>query len=430
MNDNITSFLQKHGLSLEGLDLDALLAGFDAEMTTGLAGQTSSLAMIPAYISIDRPVPVGRPVIVLDAGGTNLRVGVVSFDANGTPSIAHFEKYAMPGTDSLVTSDEFFNTLARYVAPVLDQADDIGFCFSYAAEITPDCDGRLLHWSKQIKAPEVEGKMVGAELAKRLRPLGFKGRIIVLNDTVATLLAGVSASVSRRYDGYVGFILGTGTNIATVIPNREITKAKDLPGDATIVNVESGSFGGAPRTDIDLRLDSSTLDPGTYKFEKMISGGYLGPLGLAALKTAAEEGLFSSATASAVLGWKDLPNKELDVFCENPFAKVEPFASLDLTDDDRRAIQAVAGAIYKRAAVYTAVNLAAAILRSGGGHDPLAPVCVNIDGSTYYRTVSVEFRSRVEARLRDILEPRGIHYRLMKLDDSPAIGAAVAGLTR
>lgn len=430
MNMKCTEFFKKHSFGAAFIDARKLLSEFASEMAAGLAGEPSSLAMIPSYITIGHPIPVGRPVIVLDAGGTNLRVCVVTFDAHGRPSVSHFSKYAMPGTDVSVTADEFFDTLARYVEPVLPYAEDIGFCFSYAADITPDCDGRLIRWSKQIKAKEVEGMMVGAELAKRLCPKGFKGKITVLNDTVATLLAGVSASVTRRYDGYVGFILGTGTNTATIVANREITKCPSLGDGAMIINTESGSFAKAERTEIDLRLDESTMDPGTYMFEKMISGGYLGALGLAALQMAAEDGFFSEDAAAAIQAMKTLDNKDLDDFCDNPFLASGPFATLPLTDDDRRTIQSIGGATYVRAAHLSAVNLAAAIIRSGGGHDPLAPVCVNIDGSTYYRTLSVEFRSRIEACLRALLAPEAIHYRLVAIPDSPVIGAAVAGLTR
>jgi hypothetical protein len=55
---------------------------------------------------------------------------------------------------------------------------------------------------------------------------------------------------------------------------------------------------------------------------------------------------------------------------------------------------------------------------------------VNVDGSTYYKTRCVEFRSRIEGALRALLEPREVFYRLIGLDDSPIIGTAVAGLTR
>ena len=431
MNTRIENFLRANGLDERTLDSGRLLAGFAAEMAAGLAGAPSSLPMIPAYLSADRPVPADRPVIVLDAGGTNLRVGVVQFDAAGTPHISQFSRHKMPGASAPISADAFFNTLADLLMPVIGAAEAIGFCFSYRAEITPDGDGRLLRWSKQIQAPEVEGLLVGAEVAQRLEARGHRRRITVLNDTVAALLAGRSAGMARRYSTYAGYILGTGTNTAYVVPHGVIGKLKGLdPRGQMIVNIESGGFGLAPRSRFDEQFDATTRDPGAYAFEKMISGGYLGGLGLTVLKAAAREGLLSAAAGAALLVWRSLENKDLDDFCDNPFLPTGPFAVLPLTEEDRRTIQALGGALYRRAAWLAAVNLAAVILAGGGGRDPLYPVCVNVDGSTFYRTRSIAFRSRVEAHLRAILEPRGIAYELVGVDDAPVIGAAVAGLTR
>ena len=156
MKNAIRSFIDRHGLAAAAIDAEKLLADFTSEMSAGLAGAASSLAMIPSYISLGRPVPVGKPVIVLDAGGTNLRICVVAFDAAGKPEISHFTKVSMPGIAAPVTADEFFGILAGHIKPLIPLADDIGFCFSYAAEISPDCDGRLIRWSKEVKAPEAE----------------------------------------------------------------------------------------------------------------------------------------------------------------------------------------------------------------------------------------------------------------------------------
>lgn len=426
----VKSFLKKHGFDLSSIDLEALLASFAAEMDAGLAGGKSSLAMIPSFLTTEGKIPVGRSVAVIDAGGTNLRVCTVSFDADGRPEISNFSKYAMPGVDKEVSADEFFSLLAEYAAPVLKYADDIGFCFSYACEITPDCDGKLLHWSKQIKAPEVVGRLVGSELRAKLEPMGFKGKITVLNDTVATLLAGVSAGIARPYSAYVGVILGTGTNTATVVSNDSITKCPDLPQGSMIINMETGDFDPVPMTEFDERLHSRTLDPGKFRFEKQISGGYLGDLGLAFLQMAAEDGLFSEGAAKGILALEALENKDLDNFCDDPSVTGNALSELDLTDDDRRTIQEIGEAVYTRAAILSAVNVAAGVIRSGGGKDSLAPVCVNIDGSTYYRTRTAEFKSRTEEVVRSLLEPRGITYRAVNIPDSPVIGAAVAGLTR
>ena len=53
---------------------------------------------------------------------------------------------------------------------------------------------------------------------------------------------------------------------------------------------------------------------------------------------------------------------------------------------------------------------------------------MTIDGSTYWKTRSAMFRSRVEEGLRSILEPRGVFFETICVDDAPLLGSAVAGL--
>jgi hexokinase len=86
---------------------------------------------------------------------------------------------------------------------------------------------------------------------------------VLLNDTVATLLAGRAETSGRRFDSYIGFILGTGTNTAYVEQNANIKKATDLdPDKSQIVNVESGGFGKAPRGKVDPAFDAASVSPG------------------------------------------------------------------------------------------------------------------------------------------------------------------------
>ncbi len=260
--------------------------------------------------------------------------------------------------------------------------------------------------------------------------MGFNGKIAILNDTVATLLASLSAGLAHRYSSYIGVILGTGTNTASIVDNSDIKKVPGLPeGGSMIINMETGFFDGVTMTDFDNRLHAATMDPGFYKFEKQISGGYLGALGLVALKAAAEDGLFSDGAGRAILEMPSLENKDFDNFCDDPSVKDNALSALPLTDDDCRKIQKIGEAIYSRAAILSAVNIAAGIIRSGGGKDSLAPVCANVDGSTYYLTRTAQFKSLTEACLRELLAKRGISYRIVCIPDSPVIGAAVAGLT-
>jgi len=422
-------FLVRNGLDVDAIDREGLLAVFAEEMDAGLAGRPSSLRMIPSFIPIDRPVKTGVPVVVLDAGGTNLRAAVVTIDASGGVDIGSFVKRPMPGTQGELSAEAFFEAFADFLMPVVGASETIGFCFSYAAEAQPDGDARLLAWSKQVQAPAVEGQLVGSGLRRHLAMRGFERRVVILNDTVATLLAGKSAGVAKSYSAYVGFILGTGTNTAYVEQNARITKRTDLAAGASMpINIESGGFRRIAQSVFDRRMDAQTSDCGFYTIEKMISGGYLGSLGFEVLKAAADEGLLSAAAAAAVRAWEGLSNKHLDDFCGGAPGADNPFADAAFLADDREAVKRLCTPVYERAAVLTAINLASAIIKTGEGRDASRPVCVNVDGSTYYRTLTADFQNRVKRELAALLGPRGIAYELVKVDDSPVIGAAVAGL--
>ena len=134
-----------------------------------------------------------------------------------------------------------FAEIAGHVEPYLDEADAISFCFSYPTEIQPDKDGRLIAFTKEIKAPEVEGELIGKSLLAALPEKYQRKEILILNDTVATLLAGQAQTVGQSYSSYVGFILGTGTNTAYIEKTDQITtlSGESSHGETMIINMES-----------------------------------------------------------------------------------------------------------------------------------------------------------------------------------------------
>ncbi len=422
-------FLKRNGIDVGGIDRKALLQRFIKEMDEGLAGRPSSLYMIPSYITLERPVKTDTPVVVLDAGGTNLRSAVVTIDSTGKAQITSFNKGRMPGTQGRVGAKEFFTHFADMLMPVIDASEMIGFCFSYAAEVTPQRDARLIKWSKQIDAPEIEGALVGAGLLERLAMRGYKRDIVILNDTVATLLAGRCAGVARDYSAYVGFILGTGTNTAYVERNARIGKRPELDqAGSMVINVESGAFQRVEQSHFDRLMDATTKDCGRYTFEKMISGAYLGAVGSVVLTQAAREGLLSASAGQRLAELGGVSTKHLDDFCGGNPTVDNPFLESCFSAADRKATLHLCVPIFERAAVLTAVNLASAIIKTGAGEEAQRPVCVNVDGSTYYRTLTADFQQRVQSELAMLLAPRALSYELVQVDDSPIIGAAVAGL--
>ncbi|NLA97368.1 MAG: hexokinase [Spirochaetales bacterium] len=429
---NTTAFLSKWGIEAASIDMKSLLATFLSEMEKGLENESgSSLKMIPTYTEVVSGLAKGEPVIVLDAGGTNFRTCLVTFDEQGLAHIEDFRKVSMPGVKEEVTAQQFFSTFADEVERLIDKSDKIGFCFSYAAAITEDHDGIPLVFSKEIKAPEVIGKKVGASLLSELARRGYdvsKKKVAVLNDTVATLLAGQGAPSDTDYSGYIGFILGTGTNTAYVERNSNISKLGLFDGKSQIINIESGNFDFCPGR-LDREYFDSTKHPEQYHLEKMISGAYLGPLSTLVIQKAIAEGVLSSTFAKRFAQLGTVNTTVMSNYLEMPFnSNYALVACCEGNEDDAIALWMIIDAVIARAAKLTAANLAATVIKSGAGTDPRKPVCINADGTTFYKTEYLKKYTEYYLHTYLQLEHKR-YYRFVRIDDSPTIGAAIAGLS-
>lgn len=422
----ISQFLKKYNIRSEDTSLENLVAAFISEMEKGLDGSGSSLRMIPTYIEADNRFRTRVPVTAIDAGGTNFRAANVMFTEDGRLDMTEPVKEKMPGLDGEVSKEEFFNTIAGYVKELADETDSIGFCFSYPTEIMPNKDGKLLEFSKEVQAPGVIGEMIGENL---LNALGMREKeIVLLNDTVATLLAGKSASFEQEYDSYIGFILGTGTNTCYIENNESIKKNEGLePGRSQIINIESGAFSEAPRSEIDLKFDDSTANPGQYTFEKMFSGGYFGGLAHTALKTAADEGVLSAESAEQLDAAAEMTTEDVNRFLDQSSSGRGPLMEYLASEVDRAAAHQIIQALVDRAAVLVAANLAAVILKTGKGKHPDKPVLITVEGTAYYKLHGL--KSQIEAALKNFMAGKNQrYYEFTYVDHSSLVGAALAAL--
>lgn len=420
--------LKDNGFVLaEEINRQAMLASLISEMEKGLKGEKSSLMMIPTYVGVNGKIPEGAKAIVLDAGGTNFRGGIVTIP----PAVEDKCNQPMPGTKGEVDVETFYNAFASEVKRLEGKAtvEKVGWCFSYPAEATSDLDAKLVRWTKNIEAPGIVGQYVGKELLVRT---GGKS-IAVVNDTVATLLAAKATEGDKTYSSYIGFILGTGTNTAYVEKNKNIAKLPDAdPEGSMIINAESGSFDKAPDSTFDKAVDAKSGNPGFGLFEKKIAGAYLGALGLEIYKAAAKEGLFSQKAALAILGLGSLETMDLDNFCAS-FKKPGRENVLDTIfaeSADADVARRLGIPVFERAVVLTAIQLAAFVIKSGEGVDASAPVAINADGSTYYKTRAVPFADDVRRELDEMLvKDRNIHYTITpQVDDAPMVGAGIAAM--
>jgi len=432
----VKEFFRYYGMDPDSIDMDECTTHFIEEMEESLAGRKSSLPMLPSYMGVEKPLPENKRVVVLDAGGTHFRVATVRFSEGLVPVIERYKSFRMPGSEGEIGKKCFFDTIAGYVGPVAEEGDTIGFCFSYPTQTLPDKDGVLLYTSKELLAPEVIGEAIGGNLLGALSRAGFGKveRIVLLNDTVATLLAGRAvgaASKRRSYSGYIGFILGTGSNCSYVENNRNILKVEGLDSRGSqVINAESGAFGRAPRGELDKRFDAGTKDPGLQVFEKMISGRYLGGLASEVVRTAAEEGLFSSETKRRLLALETLDTEQINEYMRCPTGAGE-FLSGALTEaleTDRITLYHLMDSLIERAAKFTAIHISAFVLKGKGGTNPCLPVCITAEGSVFYGLADI--RERVLSYLGGYLKKKKKRYcEVIGIENAALIGAAVAGLT-
>ncbi|MDR1859031.1 MAG: hexokinase [Treponema sp.] len=439
----LSDFARYYGFHYDSLDPMSLVREILIDMERGLEGLGSSLPMIPSYITPMSEALPGKTVLALDAGGTNLRASLVRFDGQGRASAERTEKHPMPGTRGRVSAGQFFDEIAGAVLPVLSGetgVGGIGFTFSYPMEMQPNADGILTAFSKEVDAPDVVGKAIGAGLREALAGKGcaYDGPIVLLNDTVATLLSGLAAipadggsAESKNAYGFaggpvIGFIQGTGFN--TAYPETSIPKigfeSKDAP---QIVACETGTFNLRYRGPLDREYDSGTKNPGAYTLEKTTAGAYLGPLTLHILKQAVIDKVIRFRKSADLLAMPRLGTSVLNEFMLSPLAAEGPLGSLFGLDegDALAAVQYLASIVTERGALFAAAVLAATVERMQAGCEPYSPVRIAVDGTTYMMYKGM--RRALEAWLHMMLikeKPRP--YVISPVEQASLFGAAVA----
>lgn len=301
--------MEKNIFELNTMQLKEIAQCLQKKVETGLSQENAEVQCIPTFIHPKTDGIKGK-ALVLDLGGTNYRVATVDFD-NEKPTI-HPENgwkkdlsvMKTPG----FTEKDLFNEQADPIGEIrLDKEMPIGYCFSYPAESLPDGDAKLIRWTKGVDIKEMLNKPVGKPLMDFLNEKnGNKFTDIkVINDTVASLFAGLTDSDS---DAYIGLIVGTGTNMATFIHADKITKldpAADQHG-LIPVNLESGNFFPPHLTPIDDTVDALSGSKGTQRFEKAVSGMYLGEILKATFPLEEFEQDFDARKLAMIMNYPDI----------------------------------------------------------------------------------------------------------------------------
>jgi hexokinase len=400
----MTDDLRELGLTLTPEALDEVRAALRDRMREGLAVEGGEIAMLPAFVA-PPDLGVRGAALALDAGGTNLRAARVRLAADGgEPAVEPVQVRPLPGAKDRApaTAREFFAAHVEVLEALGGAGGEaLGYCFSYPITSSPDGDAVLNRWTKEVRVSDVEGARVGSLLTRHAAAADLSlGPVVVLNDTIATLMGGALApGIDPRRA--VGLIVGTGTNLGAFLPVASIPKlARDLrwPASHMAVNFESGAARPPHLSPVDEALDKRSLDPGRQRFEKAVSGAYLGPL---------------FAEACRQLGLEAPPRAD----------QASEVARLAERDHEG-AHGALARALILRAADLVAAALAATHDLIGGDGD--LGVCA--EGTMF--TKAPGFAARVDDTLAAMLAGDGARGRFRTADNTNLIGSAMAALGR
>ncbi|XP_022669594.1 hexokinase-2-like isoform X3 [Varroa jacobsoni] len=423
-------------LELSNDTLEKVMTCLLKELNNGLNKETHAKADVKQYITYVRDVPDGSEsgrFLALDLGGTNFRVLLIEID--GDKFKMDNAIYAVPQEIMLGTGTQLFDHIAECLATfsmergIYGQRLPLGFTFSFPCRQEGLTRARLVTWTKGFKCSGVEGE----DVVKLLREaIARRGDVqidvmAVVNDTTGTLMS----CAHRNKECRLGVIVGTGANACYMerIENCQLWDGDDKEPRQVIINTEWGAFGDNGvidfiRTQYDIEVDEHSLNPSHQKFEKMISGMYMGELARRVVVRLANEHLIFNGRLSQKMktpyAFKTKYISEIESDQKGCFDETRKvLAKLDQigSDDDCQCLKLVVSRVSSRAAHLVSAAIATVLNKMKRPH-----TTVGVDGSVY--RYHPKFHQLMEAKIAELTNP-DYKFDLMLSEDGSGRGAAL-----
>nr|XP_022899850.1 hexokinase type 2-like isoform X1 [Onthophagus taurus] len=418
-------------------DCRQIMLKFNNDVEAGLKKATHASSPVKCFVTYVQHLPTGQEkgkFLALDLGGTNFRVLLIEL------SEKHFEMrskiFAIPKNIMTGTGTQLFDHIAECMATFMAEVKigpeplPLGFTFSFPLQQVGLSKGILSRWTKGFKCTGVEGNDVVEFLKTAVDKRGdIKLKITaVLNDTTGTLMSCAWKNPNCK----IGLIIGTGTNACYVEKqkNAEFFDEPSTGSDEVLINTEWGAFGDDGGldfifTEFDKEIDQNSINPGKQKFEKMISGMYMGELVRLVLVKLSKEGLLFGGKSSPELEKRErfytkyvseIESDPTGVFTKQKQIMLEMGLG-HASEQDMVNVRFVCEVVSRRAASLVSATLAALLNRMGEQH-----VTIGVDGSVY--RFHPHFHGLMMKGIGELTNP-GIKFDLMLSEDGSGRGAAL-----
>ncbi|XP_074148304.1 hexokinase-3 isoform X2 [Sminthopsis crassicaudata] len=417
--------------------LKAVQAQMRESMARGLRGEDSSVRMLPTYVCAMPDGTERGDFLALDLGGTNFRVLWVKVGSRSEGGVKITNRvFSLPESVTQGTGQQLFDHIVDCIVDfqkennLSGQTLPLSFTFSFPCRQLGLDQGILLNWTKGFKATDCEGQDVVSLLRAAIRRRqGVELNVVaIVNDTVGTMM-------SCGYEDphcEVGLIVGTGTNACYM---EELSNVSAVPGDGgrMCINMEWGAFGddGAALqefyTPFDISVDQASINPGKQRYEKLISGMYLGEIVRQVLLHLTRLGVLFCGQVFPRLQTKDIIKTKFLSEIESDLERWQVRAILEKLGlpancEDALLVREVCQAVSRRAAKLCGAGVAAVVekIRENRGLAALS-VTVGVDGTLY--KLHPHFSEQVKDTVRQ-LAPR-CSVRFLPSEDGSGKGAAL-----
>ena len=409
-------------------DSREIIGNFHREMRSGLAGTQSSLKMLPSFVGRPTGTEKGR-YLVLDLGGTNIRILAVELDGNGSAIIAAISRFVIPKKMMCGTGEGLFDFITGCIRQLLEenfidtqQTCQLAFTFSFPVEQSSVASGKLIGWTKGFTASGGVGKDVVAMLSEGLNRgnMGFINLAALANDTVGTLVAkGYSDPFCD-----MGVILGTGTNacypekVASIIKSPELGSLGEM-----IVNMEWGGFNQLRMNNYDMELDSASINAGIQLLEKMVSGMYLGEIARRIIVDMMNRELLLSGSCQTVFSEEYVLHTEHLSLIAQGFDFFTEFGLNGVSAVDKQTIQEICRIVSTRSARIAGTAIAAVITWMDEKIE--SDHTVAIDGALFEKYPG--YQENIMEMLQELFGERAKRIKLELIRDGSGIGSGIIG---
>ncbi|XP_030060832.1 putative hexokinase HKDC1 [Microcaecilia unicolor] len=410
------------------------------ELKNGLKKEihdSATVKMLPTYVCGTPDGTEEGNFLVLDLGETNFKVLLVKIRSGQRKYVTMCnDNFGIPLEIMQGTGEELFDHIVQCIADFLEFMRikgtplSLGFKFSFPCKQVSIDKGTLIEWTKGFKATNCEGEDIVDMLRKAIKRRNeFDLDIVtVVNDTVGTMMACAYEDPNCE----IGLIVGTGTNVCYMeeMKNIEYIEEKE---ERMCINTEWGGFGDNGclddiRTNYDQQVDEGSLNSGKQRFEKMISGMYLGEIVRQILIELTKHDLLFRGLISERLRTKGIFESKFISMIESDQQALHQVRNilqqlgLESTCDDSIIVKKVCGTVSKRAAQLCGAGMAAVVdkIRENRGLHHL-DITVGVDGILY--KLHPHFSRILQETVADLAPKCNVTFMLS--EDGSGKGAAL-----